>query len=217
MFKVCFLLSATADPFREGGGSASELMAKTYPEAAGYVQTRACRQQIQGGPPASFNATAELWFRYAADAVKSARHGCRDLINQGTRVKAVHCGLERVVMRKPEYWSGEHIKGIYPFRRKVGMAVGAFQRYWWQNHGPIAALTAEASCYVQIHTLAQYYEGQEPDYDGITEMHWRDTDAANRSVASRQMVEDQGADAANFVDLESVELLLVQQETCKAP
>lgn len=217
MFKVHFLLSSTADPFKAHGQAAAYLVARACPNVAGYLQTRACQEQIDGGPQTSFNATAELWFRYAAHAVAAARHGCGDLVNEGTEVQATHCGIERVVMKKPEHWRSECVKGVYPFRRKRGMAVDAFQRYWWHNHGPIAALTKGALCYTQTHALEQCYEGGEPDCDGITELHWLDTDAARRAVASRQMVEDQSEDAPKFVDTESVELLLVNQEICIAP
>ncbi len=217
MFKVYFLLHADNDPFKAHGDEAAALARETFPNLAGYVQTRASERQVDGREGGTaFNATAEVWFRYAADAVQAAQHGCDALIN-GAEVHAVHCGEERVVMRTAEHWLKPCMKGVYPFRRKAGMGIADFQHYWWHNHGPIAAATEEALCYVQTHVLEQYYEGGEPAYDGVTELHWLDTGAANRAVASRQMVEDQGGDAPNFVDLESVQLLLVDQEICVAP
>jgi uncharacterized protein (TIGR02118 family) len=125
--------------------------------------------------------------------------------------------MERVVMRLPSHHTEHHIKGIFPFRRKKDMDAEAFQNHWWHNHGPIAALTEGALCYVQTHRLLQGDEADDPAIDGITELHWSDRRSADRSMQSRQMREDQGNDATNFVDKESVELFFVEEEVIVAP
>ena len=52
---------------------------------------------------------------------------------------------------------------------------------------------------------------RDPNYDGITEIHWADFDAAVRSMGSREMTVEQAADAAQFAAPRSVELVLVSE------
>ena len=212
MYKTYWLIKGGADPFRVKGKKAGELIGELFPEARGAVMTRACKEQVPGRGETSFNATLELWFHDAGVAEAAAAQGLAPLLAEGVELVATLAGLERTVMRKPGYAMAKCIKGVYPFRRKVGMAVASFQDYWWHGHGPIAARTEGALAYFQVHPLERCYDGGEPGYDGITELHWPNTGAALQAVASQQMAEEQGKDAVNFADLDSVELLLVDQE-----
>lgn len=139
------------------------------------------------------------------------------MLAESATVLSSLAGMERVVVRTPDYLTGSRMKGVYPFCRKEGMALDAFQAYWWHHHGPIAALTEEALAYVQIHPLLESYDKAPPAYDGITEISWRDAGAAMRGITSRQMVEDQASDAPNFVADGSVALYLAEEETVIAP
>jgi uncharacterized protein (TIGR02118 family) len=50
---------------------------------------------------------------------------------------------------------------------KPGTSIEAFQRYWREVHGPLAAQIATVRRYVQSHTrLAAYDGGRSPSYDG---------------------------------------------------
>ncbi len=212
MFKVYFLLEG--EPFKYHGDEAAKAVREAYPNISGYVQATLLDEQIPGRDPADYSGTIEMWFRYAADALAAAE---APLAMSDASVAATVVGQERVVMRLPDHHFEERIKGVYPFRRKPGMSVEDFQDHWWHNHGPIAALTEEALCYVQTHVLSACYEKGKPAYDGVTELHYRHRDAAIRATFSRQMREDQGSDAVNFVDLESVELFLVKEEVIIEP
>lgn len=212
MFKVYFLLEGEA--FKYHGDEAAEYVRQAYPNVSGYVQTTLLDEQIPGRDPAGYAGTVEMWFRHAADALAAAD---APLAMSDGSVKAVVAGHERVVMRLPDHLAEDRIKGVYPFRRKPGMSVEDFQHHWWHNHGPIAARTEEALYYVQTHVLPECYDSGTPDYDGVTELHYRDRDAAIRATFSRQMREDQGSDAVNFVDLASVELFLVKEDVIIDP
>ena len=70
---------------------------------------------------------------------------------------------------------------------------------------------------MQIHPRTNSYETANSVYDGITEISWLDIEAAGRAIGSRQMREDQGSDAANFVDLESISLFMAKEEVVIGP
>ena len=213
MYKTCFLINAGADPFRFNGRDAVNAVRTLFPEIKGYIQARA----LPGQESPAFSGSAELWFDKSSSALASCVIGVEGLLAEGVEVKSCLSGMERVVMRAAEYITSDRIKGVYPFRRKPGMTLEAFQHHWWHIHGPIAALTEEALSYVQIHTRADSQETVSPVYDGITEIWWPDIEAAGRAIGSRQMREDQGSDAPNFVDMESISLFLAKEEIVIAP
>lgn len=213
MYKTCFLINAGEDPFRFRDHDAEDAIQSVFPRIKGYVQTRA----LLGQEPPAFSGLAELWFDDSSIATAACSVSIRDLLADGAEVQSCLVGMERVVVRTAEYITADRVKGVYPFRKHPDLELGAFQRYWWHTHGPIAALTEEALSYVQIHSLADSYEAVNPAYDGITEISWPDIEAAGRAIASRQMREDQGGDATNFVDIESVALFMAKEEVIIEP
>lgn len=213
MFKTYFLMSPGEDPYRYRGEEAAEAIRELFPAVVGYVQSRA----LPGQDAPSFSGTAELWFDRAEAALDASQQDFSPMLAEHAAVQSSLAGMERVVVRTPDYLSGSRMKGVYPFCRKGGMALDVFQSYWWHHHGPIAALTEEALAYVQIHPLLESYDSAPPAYDGITEISWRDAEAAMRGITSRQMVEDQASDAPNFVADGSVALYLAEEETVIAP
>jgi uncharacterized protein (TIGR02118 family) len=164
------------------------------------------------GQESDLTGCLELYFTGEDDALAAAQGDVAELLTEGTEVSRRVAGLERVVMRMPDFFKRDMIKGVYPFCRKDGMTVAAFQQHWWQVHGPIAALTENALGYIQIHPFPAYYSDVDHHYDGITEIYWPDEETASEALVSRQMVEDQGSDAPNFVDLDSIALFLAKEE-----
>lgn len=213
MYKTCFLMSDGEDPFRFNGRYAEDAIRSLFPDIKGYVQTRA----LPGQESPAFSGVAELWFDDSSLAIAACVAGLGDLLSKVAEVQSCLAGMERVVMRTPEYFTADRIKGVYPFRRRPDLTLEAFQHHWWHKHGPIAALTEEALSYVQIHTLADSYETVNPVYDGITEISWLDLEAAGRGIGSRQMREDQATDAPNFVDMESIALFMAKEEVVIEP
>jgi len=213
MYKTCFLINAGADPFRFKGLDAANAVRTLFPEIKGYVQARA----LPGQESPAFSGSAELWFDESPSALAACVIGIERLLAEGVGVQSCLSGMERVVMRAADYITADRIKGVYPFRKKPGMTLEAFQHHWWHTHGPIAALTEEALSYVQIHARADSQETVSPVYDGITEIWWPDIEAAGRAIGSRQMREDQGSDAPNFVDMESISLFFAKEEIVIAP
>jgi hypothetical protein len=204
--------------FRSSGASAEAALRGLCPSAAGYIQTRAIHSQPGGAQP-PFRGVAELWFASADDAWRavSDAEAFAPLLAEGVDIAAVVVGMERTVMRLPEHAHGEGVKGVYPFDRKAGMSVADFQSYWWHGHGPIAARTENALAYYQYHPLPEMEAHVPQTFDGVTELHWHGAEEAMAALSSRQMAEDQGDDAGNFADRDSVQLLLAEEEVVIAP
>ena len=213
MYKTCFLLEPGEDPFALTGERALNVLHECMPAAVGYVQTRALPDQ----EAPAFSGVAEFWFEQPEKALAAARSSIGSLLQKEARVHSVFAGLERVVMQVPAYLGADRIKGVYPFCRRQDLSLDEFRHYWWHHHGPIAALTDEALSYHQIHPIEAFQSELSPRYDGITEISWLDAAAAGRAIGSRQMREDQGTDAPNFVDMESIALFLAKEETVLAP
>ncbi|MFK7914533.1 MAG: EthD domain-containing protein [Pseudomonadales bacterium] len=223
MFKLyCFLQSendAQQDAFTASGAAARTLVQATCPTVTGYVQSRALTQQIGDRAP-SYAASAELYFANAAALLDSWRQpealaGLWN--NRAVTLSATVAGLVRCVIRLPAHHHEPGIKAVFPFNRRSGMSVTDFQTHWWQRHGPIAADTESALYYPQCHPLPACYEnGAQPDYDGVTELHWRDFASADAAMASEQMRVDQATDAKRFTDPD-VGIYLAEEEVIIAP
>lgn len=212
MFKVyCFL---QGEAFQYAGNEARDTVVAACPGIAGYTQSTPLDEQLPGQGPAVYSGIIEMWFTRPEQALAAT---AAPMITARSKVARQVIGHERVVMRLPDHHTEPRIKAVYPFRRKPGMSIADFQTHWWHAHGPIAALTEEALCYTQTHVLPECYTDSPPDCDGVTELHFRHRDAAIRAAVSRQMREDQGGDAVNFVDPASIEMILVREDIIIAP
>lgn len=90
------------------------------------------------------------------------------------------------------------IKVISVIKRNPGMEVEAFQDYWLNVHGPIAAAMPGVRRYVQSHTLLGGYRKGQPAADGIAELWFDDTDAM-RALEGTAALEATLADHIEFV------------------
>jgi uncharacterized protein (TIGR02118 family) len=91
------------------------------------------------------------------------------------------------------------IKRVSLVRRKAGMGVEEFHRYWRDVHAPLALAVPGLRRYVQSQTLLETYETAEPPaYDGIVETWWDSVEAseAARRTPERALVD---ADQSNFI------------------
>ena len=211
---------AAADPFAARGDEARRRLQAAGIPVRGYTQSRALSQQIEGREPTAFSGVAECLFADLADARALAAQPARlaPLLAPGAEVFALVAGSDYIVMRLPAHTTAPGIKGVFPFRRRSDLDMSAFAAHWRYRHGPIAALTESALCYRQCHiAMPSWSDGSVQPFDAVTELFWPDVAAARASMASRQMREDQGADARNFVDPNSVLLVLAEEEVVLAP
>ncbi len=95
------------------------------------------------------------------------------------------------------------VKNIEFVPRKTGMDVEAFQAYWRDVHGPLAAQIEVIRRYVQSHTLlGAYRDGREPAIDGCA-ITWFDSVAAMRQSAQSEAYERTREDEPNFLNTET--------------
>lgn len=109
-------------------------------------------------------------------------------------------------------------KAVFAFRRKVDMDVDEFRRYWREVHGPLVLKLPRLRRYVQCKTMAIKHlqdlgrlpEG-EPFFDGV-EYLWFDNKAALReSLESLVAFADVNPDFQNFIELERLVSLVVEE------
>ena len=116
------------------------------------------------------------------------------------------------------------IKLTYCLRRKPGMSLEEFQRYWRDTHAPLVAERAEAlgiRRYVQVHTsdlpdvhaMLQGRNGGSPEpFDGVAEL-WFDSLEAMGSddPAAAQANADLFEDEMNFIDLANSPMWIAEE------
>ena len=221
VFKTSLFLAGPdgSDPFCCRGEAASALISKV-PGLAGHVQSRTAEQQVDPNTSSPFTGVAELWFADLSAAAAADAAMPDDLLTPDTHVAASVVGMMRTVMRKPAFYDARAedalVKGVFPFRCQEALGAAAFQKYWWQTHGPLAAQTEGALCYTQCHPPLAAYQQEKPPFDGITELYWPDVAAARAAMSSRQMIEEQAVDSRNFAEPGSVILFLATEEVVLA-
>ncbi len=95
------------------------------------------------------------------------------------------------------------VKLVAFFKRKPGMEVEAFQEHWRTRHAELVVRQAGLRRYVQNHTLLSGYRKNEPDYDGVAEAWFDDTNAM-RALAEAPEWAAVRADEAHFIDASSM-------------
>jgi hypothetical protein len=107
------------------------------------------------------------------------------------------------------------IRLTFVLRRKSGLSLAEFQRYWREVHGPLVAkhaVTLNILRYVQVHTLEDPVNDQlagargamEPPYDGVAELWWTNREALAATVgnaAGRAAAAELLEDEQRFIDL----------------
>ncbi len=99
------------------------------------------------------------------------------------------------------------IKSVVIFRRRQGMSVEDFGRYWQTGHAPLVCRLPGLRRYVQSQTLESAYRKLTPACDGVAELWFDDTNAL-RALAGTAEYAAVLADEANFIDASSrIEIL----------
>ncbi len=109
------------------------------------------------------------------------------------------------------------IKVVAMVKRKKGLTLEEFRRYWYEKHAPLAlkVVPDEVRMTKYVHNYAlPLAQGLEPPFDGIGELHYNDMDALLRSNEwffgeGGQILRD---DELNFVDTSTRVALLVEEK-----
>ena len=167
-----------------------------------YVQSHTLLSGYRKGEPI-YDGIAEIWFddtramrALAGTAAYAAVHA-----DEGQFIERSTMGLiiteEHVIKDGPVPADG--VKNVEFVARQPEMSVEAFQRYWRETHGPLAASIPMVRRYVQSHTrLAAYESGRRPAHDGAAVTWFADTQAMRASATTAEYARVR-ADEANFI------------------
>ena len=174
------------------------------PNISRYVQSHALIGGYRKGE-LPFDGIAEIWadnvdvFRSWAGSCeyKALEQDEEKFIDRSETVLILT--REHVIKEGPV--SSGALKNIEFVSRKSDMPVDAFQAYWRNVHGPIAAEILMIRRYVQSHTLpGAYRNGRLPEVDGCAITWFENIDSMRQSALS-VAYERTRKDEANFIDV----------------
>jgi len=167
-----------------------------------YVQSHTLLAGYRKGEPI-YDGIAEIWFddTRAMRALAGTAAYAAVQADEDKFIDRATMGLiiteEHVIKDGPAPLDG--VKNVEFVAHKPGMSIEAFQKYWREVHGPLAALIPVIRRYVQSHTrLAAYEGGRQPAHDGAA-ITWFDGTQAMRASALTAEYTRVRADEPNFV------------------
>jgi uncharacterized protein (TIGR02118 family) len=189
-------------------------LALKVPGLRKYVQSHTLLSGYKKGEPV-FDGIAEVWYddtnamRKIAESPESRAvtldgHNFMDVRGSGFLLTTEH-----VIKDGPI--SSSMVKYVAFAKRKPGMEVEAYQTYWREHHGPLAAKIPVVHRYVQSHVLMSGYRaGMTPLYDGIAETWFDDTDAMRFSTTTAEYRAVR-ADEPNFIDVGDLAFIITKE------
>lgn len=168
----------TVEAFQEHWRTGHATVVSKLPGLRRYVQSHTLPSGYRKGEPV-WDGIAELWFD-DTDARFLDRGAMKLLFKDG-----------------PIPPNG--VKNVEFVHHRPDLTIDAFQQYWRQTHGPIAAKIPQIRRYVQSHVRASAYAGgRTPAYDGLAITWWDDTNAM-RAAATTPQYRTTRADEPNFL------------------
>lgn len=167
-----------------------------------YAQSHTLASAYRKGEPV-YDGIAEVWFddtqgmralagTPAYAAVQADEERFIERSSMGLIITEDH-----VIKDGPAPASG--VKNVEFITHRPDLSIEAFQRYWREVHGPLAAAIPVIRRYVQSHTrLAAYAGGRRPAWDGVALTWFEDTQAMRASASSPEYARVR-ADEANFI------------------
>jgi uncharacterized protein (TIGR02118 family) len=108
-------------------------------------------------------------------------------------------------------------------KRKPGVSVEEFRRYWRDVHGPLllgqSSLMRHVRRYVQCHSIADAFDGMpgvSSQFDGIAELWGDSVDDVKRGLADPAYAQVIRPDEERFLDLPGC-VFMVTEETVLKP
>lgn len=178
----------------------------------------------QPGRP-DFDGVAVQWFDSMDDFVGMvSSDGYRDRLApdeafmlDGDGLRWILTDPEETVMPGPEERNGRLCKVLTMLRRKPGMAVDDFHRYWRETHGPLfrdtPALARHVVRYEQNHRAADDYQRPGADeYDGVAIQWFTSPDDFGAMATDEAYPDTIGADNPRFLDMDALTWILTENE-----
>ncbi len=179
-----------------------------------YVQSHTLLSGYRKGEPVS-DGIAEVWFPDTAAMRALAGSAAYAAVRADEAQFIDHDTMKLVITEEHVIKDGpmpaDGVKNVEFVHKKPGIDVAAFQTYWRQTHGPIAARIATIRRYVQSHARRSAYEGgRAPACDGFAITWWDDVDGMRASAASPEYARTR-ADEPNFLDVARLSFIITRE------
>jgi uncharacterized protein (TIGR02118 family) len=102
------------------------------------------------------------------------------------------------------------VKAFNFFKRRPGLSVDDFRKYWLNEHATVIRAIPELRKYIASITLPSAYRKHEPLYDGISEAWFDDEDAIHNHADSGPR-RAASADDRQFVDMSRAGSIIVDE------
>lgn len=195
------------------------------PIAARIAQTWRYEQSHRipvAGTNSPYDGAAEAWIedQAAVDALRtSAEYVNGALVDEPNFIDMNRVEWlvtqDHVIKDGPQ--TPQQVKGIFQLKRKPGMNLEDFRKYWIEVHGPIVCELPGLQRYVQCHTIDAAYSYAEPKWDGVAQLWVEDLAAWDRLVNSKEFTEGSWPDGAKFLDQEVITNFMAQEHQVKWP
>jgi uncharacterized protein (TIGR02118 family) len=189
-------------------------LVKQLPRLRRYVQSHTMDSGYSNHEPV-YDGIAELWYddttamRVGADTAE----GLAAAADQANFIDK--SSFDFIITEEREQKHGTMHPGMAKMisflTRKNGLSVEAFQEYWANHHGPLAAKIPQLRHYVQSHVRrSAYHAGRNPRYDGVAET-WFDNLADLRASGETAEYLTVRADEANFLEPGAIRFIIAQE------
>jgi uncharacterized protein (TIGR02118 family) len=188
-------------------------IAKKVPQLRRYVQSH---RIPFAGANSTYDGAAEVWIdneaalgalRQSPEYLKGALADEFNFIDM-SRVEWLVTN-DHVILDGPQ--TSQLVKTIFQLKRKPGMSLADFRKYWVDVHGPIVCQLPGLRRYVQCHTVDAAYSYAEPKWDGVAQLWVDDLAALQKMLDSREFKEGSWPDGAKFLDQALVSNFVAQE------
>jgi uncharacterized protein (TIGR02118 family) len=188
-------------------------IAKKVPQLRRYIQSH---RIPFAGADSLYDGAAEVWIdneaamnalRQSPEYLKGALTDEFNFIDMN-RVEWLVTN-DQVILDGPQ--TPQLVKTIFQLKRKPGMSLSDFRKYWVEVHGPLVCKLPGLRRYVQCHTIDGAYTYAEPKWDGVAQL-WVDNVAAMQSMMdSKEFTAGSWPDAEKFLDLSLARSFVAQE------
>ena len=185
-------------------------IAKRLPGLKGYVQSHRIPFSANNS---SWDGEAEVWLD-GLDALQALLKSPEYVEEQKDEPKFIDMArADMMIARDHVIIEGPRtaVKGVWRLRRKPGMTLADFRRYWIEIHGVVASKIPGVRRYVQSHLIDEAYSYAEPRWDGVAQLWW-DSAAAFAAALQSPEWEDDVLDGAEFVDPNPPSMFFLAEE-----
>jgi uncharacterized protein (TIGR02118 family) len=121
---------------------------------------------------------------------------------------------DHVIVEGPT--ESQFVKGVYQLKRRDGMSVDDFRKYWIEVHGNLGSKLSGLRRYVQSHLVDEAYLYARPHFDGVAQLWFDDADAMRAAFESQQG-KALALDGPKFIDMSALRVFVAQEHVVIAP